>query len=174
MPDAPTHGASLIERLIAALRLDLHVYQQVSSDSSANRQAFTVVLLAGLSNGLGLVQRLGRAGISAGLAAAILGWFLWAGVILLIARFLARRRDGQSLLRALAFADAPGVLLILGIVPVIGGIVRGLIVVWLVAATALAVQAVFEVSRRRAVVMSIIGLVVYLALGVVSAYFAAS
>lgn len=173
MTGEPTHGRTLVERLIAALWLKPEVYQQVSVDRTANSQAFTVVVLAGISNGLGLVQRLGGPGVSAGVAAALIGWFLWAAVILAIAGSLARRRGGHSLLRALAFADAPGVLLILGIVPVIGSIARVLIVVWLVAATAVAVEAVFEASRRRAVVISVIALVAYLFLGVVSAYFVA-
>jgi len=173
MLDQPTYGPNLLERLLAALRLDLRLYEQVSADAAATGQAFRVVLLAGVANGLGLVRRLGGAGVAAGVGAAILGWFLWAAVILLVARLGARRRDERSLLRALGFANAPGVLLILGIVPVLGAVVRLMVVVWLVATTALAVEAVFDVTRQRAVFISVASFVVYLFLGAVSAYFAA-
>ncbi len=174
MNDEPTGSATLLERLIAALRLDLRLYQQVSTDAAAMGQAFRVVLLAGVSNGLGLVRRLGGAGVFAGVGAALLGWFLWAAVILLIAALLGHHRNGRSLLRALGFANAPGLLLILGIVPIIGAMARVIVVVWLVAATAQAVRAVFEVPRWRAAVISIAAFVVYLILGAVSAYFAAA
>jgi Yip1-like protein len=170
MVDPPTYGTTLMERLIAALRLDLPLYQQVSADGRATRQAFIVVLLAGVSNGLGLVRRLGRVGPWAGVGAALAGWFLFAGVIFVIATVLRHRRNGRSLLRALGFANAPGVLLIVGIVPALGAVVRTVVVLWLVATTAVAVQAVYDVPRRRAWIISITGFAVYLVLGAVTAY----
>src|SRR5438034_8566455 len=99
--DEPARGTMLAERVIAALRLDLRVYQEVSADSAATRQAFIVVLLSGASNGVGLAQHLGSAALSAGVASAVVGWFLWALVILVIARLLGHRRQGRSLLRPL-------------------------------------------------------------------------
>jgi hypothetical protein len=162
------------ERLIAALRLDVDLYRQASIDMASTRQAFLVVVLSGLSNGLGLAWRQGSAAVSAGIAAAVFGWFLWAAVILMIALPFGHRRHGRSLLRALGFANAPGILLVLGVVPVIGRFIRMLIVLWLVATTVAAVQAVFEMSRRRALVVSIVGFVAYLVIGAVSGYFAAS
>src|SRR5437870_2443706 len=132
MTAQPTYRSSLMERLIAALRLDLLVYQQVSTDPRATRQAFLVVLLAGASNGLGLVRRLGALGPWVGVGAAIAGWFLFAAVILVVATVLRHRCNGWSLLRALGFANAPGVLLIFGMVPGLGAIVRMLVVLWLV------------------------------------------
>jgi Yip1-like protein len=170
MIQQPAYGTTLMERLIAALRLDLALYQQVSADQRANRQAFLVVLLGGLSNGLGLVRRLGRIGPWAGVGAAMAGWFMFTGVILVIATVLRHRRDGRSLLRALGFANAPGVLLIFGIVPALGAVVRTVVVLWLLATTAVAVQAVYDVPRRRAWVISIAGFAVYLVLGAVTAY----
>jgi hypothetical protein len=166
----PGEGTSLVERLVAALRLDLRLYQQVCLDRTANGQALTVVLLTGLCNGIGLVRRLGDTGIASGVVAGVLGWFLWAAVILLIATLFRHHRDRRSLLRALAFADAPGVFLIIGGVPFIGSVVRILVVLWLVAASVRAVQAVFAVSQRRAVVISVVGFIVYLVFGVVSSH----
>jgi Yip1-like protein len=170
MIDQPTYGTTLIERLIAALRLDLPLYQQVSADGRATRQAVTVVLLAGMSNGLGLARRLGRVGPWAGVGAALAGWFLFTWVIFVIATLLRHRGNGRSLLRALGFANAPGVFLILGIVPALGAVVRSVVVLWLLATTVVAVQAVYDVPRRRAWVISIAGFAVYLVLGAVTAY----
>ncbi|HVO24557.1 MAG TPA: YIP1 family protein [Candidatus Margulisiibacteriota bacterium] len=167
-------GSSLVQRLVAALRLDLQLYEDVSADAAASGQAFRIVLLAGVSNGLALVRQLGSAGIVAGVGAALLGWLLWAAVIRVIAGFVGQRRPERSLLRALGFANAPGVFLILGRLPVIGPLVRYAVVAWLVATTVRAVQATFGLTARRALAVSILGFLVYLALGVVSAYFAPS
>lgn len=162
----------LLERLVAALRLDVDVYRLVSSDPAASSQAFRVVLLAGVSNGLSLARRLGGVGVIAGVGAAILGWLLWAAVIWAAATLLGHRHAGGSLLRALGFANSPGVFLILGAVPVVGPVSRVIVVVWLLATTVRAVEAVFAVAPRRASVISIAAFVVYLVLGLVSAHFA--
>ena len=106
-------------------------------------------------------------------AAALLGWVLWAFVILVVARIAGHHRDRRSLLRALGFADAPGILLALGGVPRVGSLLRSLIVVWLLATTARAIEAVYDVPRRRAAVMTLIVFVIYLVIGAISGYFAA-
>lgn len=164
----------MIKRLLAALRLEPQVYADVSCDATATGQALRIVLLAGLCNGIGLLGRLGAAGVLAGIVAAILGWLLWAAVIWCISAVFGHRRAGRSLLRPLGFADAPGVFLILGVFPTVGGVVRFFVVLWLLATTVRAVQAVFMVATRRAVVISAVSFLVYLALGAVSAYFAST
>jgi hypothetical protein len=169
-----TDGSALSTRLAAALRLDLQLYLDVSGDAAATSQAFRIVLLSGLSNGIGLLGRLGAAGILAGVVAAILGWLLWAAVIWLTGTLFGQRREDRSLLRVLGFADAPGVFLILGLVPAVAGAVRFVVVVWLLATTVRAVQAVFAVTTGRAVVIAVVAFVMYLVLGAVSAYFAAA
>jgi hypothetical protein len=174
MQEGLTYQPTVVGRVGAALRLDLRLYREVSTDVTSIRQAFLIVLLSGLSTGLGLGRRLGGAAISAGIGAAILGWFLWALVILIVARAFGHHRNGRSLLRALGFANAPSLLLVLGIIPVLGNVARIVVVLWLVAATAVAVQAVYDVPRRRAAVIALVGFVAYLALGVVSGYYAAS
>jgi hypothetical protein len=164
----------LVERLIAALRLDRTFYAEVSAERAASVQALLVVLLSGVCNGLGLVPHLGSAGISAGAGAGVLGWFVWTAVVFLTAAPFGRRLPGRSLLRALGFATAPGVFLIVGAVPVLGRFARAAVVAWLVAATAVAVEAVYGMSRRRAVLVSVAAFLVYVVLGAVSAYLAAA
>lgn len=163
-------AASLVERLILALRLDLDFYTLVSADRTTGFQAFMVVLLGGFFNGMGLVQRLGGFGVWAGMAAALAGWLLWTLVLLLIARVLGHHRNGRSLLRTLGFANAPEVLLILGGMAVVASVVRVLVVFWLLAATVVALQAVYAITRRRAAGITLTGFVLYLLIGVGVAY----
>jgi hypothetical protein len=161
---------SVIERLLLAMRLDLDFYTLISGDRSATFQAFLVVVLGGLFNGMGLVRRLGGFGVWAGMVAAIAGWLLWTLVLSLIARLAGQRRNGRSLLRALGFANAPEVLLILGGQPILGPTARVLVVCWLLATATVALQAVYAIARRRAAILVFAGFVVYLLIGVGTAY----
>ncbi len=162
----------LLQRLVPALCLRVSLYADVSGDPRATGQAFLVVLLSGISNGLGLARQVGAVGISVGVGAGVLGWFLWTLVVYLVATVFVRRRSERSLLRALGFATVPGLFLAAGTVPIVGGAVRLVVVIWLVAATAVAVQAVYETSRRRAVVTAVAAFVVYLMIGALSARWA--
>ncbi len=162
----------LVQRLLPALCLRSTLYAEVSADARASGQALLVVLLSGVANGLGLARQVGVAGISIGVCAGVLGWFLWTLVVYGVAMILVRRRPARSLLRALGFATVPGVFLAAGSVPVIGAAVRLVVVIWLVAATAVGVQAVYEISRRRAVVIAVAAFVVYLVIGALSAHWA--
>jgi hypothetical protein len=160
-----------VERVVAAALLRRAVFAEVAEDRAANGQAFLVVALTGLFNGLGLVRRLGPWGVSAGIGAAVLGWLLWTAVIFVVGLAFRQGRPGHgSLLRALAFANAPSILLVFGVVPVLGPLVRVLVVVWLVATTAVAAQAVYDMSRWRSAILALVGFLVYLVLGVELAY----
>jgi len=174
MQASSTHASlGIVGYLVGALRLELPLYVEVSTDTHANGRAILVVLLGGFLNGLGLVRRLGQLGLWAGMGAAVLGWVLWAAVIFVILGLLGYHRRG-SLLRTLGFANAPSVLLLFGIVPGIGPVVRVVVVFWLLAATAVAIQAVYDVSRQRAVIISIVAFFIYLAIGVGVAHLAQS
>lgn len=168
MVDNSRHAASVIHRLIPALLLKLELYRQVSTSRGATMQALLVVMLSGISNGMVLHGHLGSGGIAAGVEAAVLGWLLSSVLILLIARVLGHRRAGRSLLAPLGFATAPGVFLILGVIPFVGRILHTLVVLWMVAATVPAIQAVYETSRRRAIVIAVVGFLLYVLLGIVS------
>ena len=161
----PPRSASLIERLIRALLLQPAVYAEASANRRLTGQAVMIVLLGGVLNGIALQPRLGSLAMWAGVANAVFGWLLWTGVILLIARLFGHRRDGRSLLRPLGFAAAPNVLLILGLLPAIGSVLRIIVVVWSLATTAIALEAVFTMRRRRAVVIALAGFVLYWLIG---------
>ncbi len=152
---------TLIERLFAALRLDRALYEEASVNPDSLGQAVMVVLLGGALNGAGLMQRIGDAGIWAGIFAASLGWLAWTVVISLVARAFRLRREGRSLLRPLAFGTAPNVFLVLVMFPDYARWVRFGVVVWLMATTVVAVQAVYGVGRGRALALALVAFVVY-------------
>ena len=166
-------GATVVQRLIAAVRLDGALYADVSADRRAGGQALLVVLLSGICNGFGLRVRLGDAAMWAGVGTALGGWLLWTLVVWVVARTAGARQPGRSLLRALGFATAPGVFLVCGVIPGYGEILRRLVVIWLLAATVVAVQATYSLTRRRALAISLIAFVIYAAIGAVFDHLAA-
>jgi hypothetical protein len=166
-PAPPYPRVTLIERLFAALRLDRSLYEEASLNPDSLGQAVMVVLLGGALNGAGLMQRIGDAGIWAGIFAASLGWLAWTTIIGLLARLLRLRREGRSLLRPLAFGTAPNVFLVLVMFQEYARWVRFGVVVWLMATSVVAVQAVYGVGRARAVALALVAFLIYAGLDIV-------
>ncbi len=110
--------ASLTDRMLGAAKLDIQIYEEVEADESATVQAAIVVGIVSVASGIGSAQA-GAAGMFGGLVAAFLGWLIWSGVTYLIGdKLLGGTASWGELLRTLGFAQSPGVLYLLGILPV--------------------------------------------------------
>jgi hypothetical protein len=115
---------SLIERMIAAAKLDIHLYEEVEADADATSQAALVVGLVAVASAIGGAGA-GAPGFFGGLIAAFIGWLAWSGITYLIGdKLLGGTATWGELLRTIGFAQSPGVLYVLAIVPVVGGLVR--------------------------------------------------
>ena len=65
--------------------------------------------------------------------------------------------DWGELARTLGFANAPRVLLILGVIPVVGLIVGAAVFIWVLVATVVAVRAALDFSTGRAIGTALLG-----------------
>ena len=158
------HG--LIERMVGAARLDVRIFEEVEHDTSATKQAFLVVALVAISTGVASLGAGGPFGLFVGVAIAIAGWALWASIVYLVGTKLLPTPDTHAdwgqLARTLGFAQTPGLLRILGIVPGIGGILFLVVSIWMLVAMVKAVrQALDYTSTRRAIGVVLIGFVPY-------------
>jgi hypothetical protein len=80
------------------------------------------------------------------------------------------RSDIGELLRTMGFASSPGLLRFLGVVPFLGRFVLYLILIWMLIAMVVAVRQALDYRRiGRAVIVCVIGFVIYVALEVVLA-----
>ena len=157
---------SFTDRIIGAARLDPQIYEEVEADQTAMGQAMAVVVLAGIAAGIGAA----RGGLGAGLVgglAALVGWFIWAGLTYYIGAKVIPEPQTQAdlgqLLRTIGFSAAPGFLKVLGILPVLGGILVFLASVWQLVAMVVAVRHALDyTSIGRAVLVCLIGFIVYL------------
>ena len=149
--------ASLTERMMGAAKLDIHVYEEVEADESATAQAAVVVAIVAVASGIGSAQA-GAPGIIAGLIAAFGGWLLWSGVTYLIGdKLLGGTASWGELLRTIGFAQSPGVLYVLGVVPGVGGLIRLGVAVWLLVAGIIAIRQALDFSTGKAVATALLG-----------------
>ena len=158
--------ASFTERMIGAATLNVKIYEEVEHDESALPQAMAVVALSVIASAIGSAG-FGSRGLVAGLIAAGVGWVVWAGIIFVVGTKLlpepSTKADFGQLLRTIGFAASPGILNILGIVPLFGWLVRFVVWIWQLVATVVAVrQALDYKSTGKAVVVCLVGFVAYL------------
>lgn len=160
--------ASLQERVIGALRLEPKTFEEVEADQNATGQAMMVVVASAVAAGIGSIgSGLGLGMLVFTLVGALVGWFVWAFLTFLIGTKLmpeaGTHADMGQMLRVLGFAAAPGLFGILRIIPFLGWIIGFLVMVWQLMAMVVAVrQALDYSSTGRAVLVCLIGWVVYL------------
>ena len=137
---------SIVDRMRGAALLDVATYEEVEHDERATGQAAVVVLIVAICTAIGAVWR-GGPGIIAGPISAIVGWLLWAAVTYVIGdKLLDGRATRGELLRTIGFAQSPGVFMILGIIPILGGLVRIAVAIWLLIAGVVAIRQALDFS----------------------------
>ena len=147
----------IVDRMIGAARLDVDTYEEVEADQSATGQAALVVVIVAIASAIGSIGD-GGIGIITGLLSAIVGWLLWAGITYVIGdKVFGGTATWGELLRTLGFAQAPGVLLVLGIIPLLGGLVHAAVGIWMLVAGIIAIRQALDFSTGRAILTAIIG-----------------
>ena len=164
--------ATFGERAIGAARLNTAIYEEVENDREATGQAGGVVVLASVAAAIGAIAHGGLGGVVANIVGGLVGWVVWSYLTWWIGtKWLPEPQtnaDPGQLLRTLGFAAAPGVLNVLGIVPILGGLVRVVVAVWMLVAGVIAVrQALDYTSTGRAVGVVAIGWVIQIVILVV-------
>jgi hypothetical protein len=159
-----------IERMKGAALLDVDTYEEVEADRTATGQAAGVVALVAVAQAIGGAGE-GGFGILSGIISALLGWLLWAGIAYLIGdKLLGGTATWGELLRTIGFAQTPGVLHVLGIIPVLGGIIRFGVVIWVLITGIIAIRQALDVSTGKAILTAVLGwLAMALPLAIVAA-----
>lgn len=148
-------------RAIGAARLEVAVFEEIEADRTATGQALLVVVLSSLAAGIGLSSGLYNAPVLHRVMLYLLLWVFWAISTYIVGVYLMPEPQTQTdvgeLLRTIGFAASPGILRILGIVPVIGGTIYAASTVWMLVAMVIAIrQALDYKSTGRAVVVCVI------------------
>ena len=175
----------LVNRMIRAAMLDTSLYEEVEHDQSATSQAMQVVLIVALASGIGgalwklltLSPIDAVTGLVGGILVAVLGWLAWALVTYIIgAKIFGGTATYGEMLRTLGFAQSPNVLLIftgiLGGIPLLGGLLRLALLIWVLLAGLIAIRQALDVGTGKAVLTAIIGwIVMAIIVGIVASVF---
>ena len=154
-----------LDRMIRAAKLDVNLYEEVEADKSALGQAMAVVILSSLAAGLGSVSQAGLGGIMLGAVTSLIGWFIWAYLTNLIGTKLLpepqTKADYGELLRTIGFSSSPGLIMVLCIIPGIGGLFFFVAAIWMLVAMVIAVRQALDYSGTlRAVGVCAIGWII--------------
>ena len=135
---------TLTSRLVGVLKLDAQAYEDIEHDRKATAQALTVVILGSLAAGRGAGLTFGPTALVRETVGGVAGWVMWAGVTYLLGARVwpesETRTDMGELLRTIGFSYAPSFFSIFGVLPLIGGAVRVVVALWLLATTVVAVR----------------------------------
>jgi hypothetical protein len=165
---SPRHRWTI--RMKGAALLHIDTYEEVEADQTATGQAAGVVALVAIAQAIGGAGE-GGFGIFAGVISALLGWLLWAGITYLIgAKLFGGTATWGELLRTIGFAQTPGVLYVLGLIPVLGGIIRFGVAIWVLIAGIIAIRQALDINTGKAILTAVLGwLVIILPLVIVAA-----
>ena len=112
--------ASFTDRMIGTAKLDVRIFEEVEADATATTQATGVVILSTLAGGIGGIG----GGFVVASMAALIFWVTWAFLTYIIGARLwpepQTHADTGQLMRTIGFAQAPGLLRVFGVVPLLG------------------------------------------------------
>ncbi|HEX2167116.1 MAG TPA: YIP1 family protein [Longimicrobiales bacterium] len=155
---------SMTDRMLGAAQLHIDVYEEVEADTTATGQAAGVVAIVAICSAVGGIGG-GAQAVLGGLVAALVGWLIWAGVTYLIGdKLLGGTATWGELLRTLGFAQAPGVLFLLGIIPLLGSLVVVIVGLWLLVTGVVAIRQALDFGTGRAIATALLGFIPYIIL----------
>jgi hypothetical protein len=155
-----------VTRMWRASLLERNAYEEVEHDTSANAQAFGVVLLSSLAAGIGAWENSSAAGLVWHTVVSVVGWVVWAYTTYFIGtRFLPHAdtvADPGQLLRTIGFSSAPGILRVAMLVSPLALGVFVVATLWMLVAMVVAVrQALDYPGTLRAAAVCAVGFPVY-------------
>jgi hypothetical protein len=157
--------ASFTERMIGAATLDVATYEEVEHDTNATGQAAGVVALVALATAIGGFNEAGY-GVIGGVVWAFLGWYIWSAITLFIGtKVFNGTADMGEMLRTLGFAQAVGVLKVVGFVPLLGWIAGMVVGIWMLVCGVVAVRQALDFDTGKAIGTVILGWLVMMIVG---------
>jgi hypothetical protein len=147
----------LVARMIGAATLNIQTYEEVEADATATGQAAAVVAIVAVASGIGAAGE-GLSSIILAPVTALVGWLIWAGVTYLIGdKILGGTATWGELLRTLGFAQSPGVLYLLAILPLVGGLVRLILPFWMLVAAVIGIRQALDFGTGKAILTTVLG-----------------
>jgi hypothetical protein len=156
----------MINRMVRASQFDNALYEEVERDVDATGQAATVVVIVAIAAGIGGLREGGILGLLVGIVGALIGWVVWAAITYWVGKTIFKTANTSvtlgEMLRTLGFAQSPGVLNILGFVPILGPLVNLIVGIWILILGIIAIRTAMDFSTGRAIGTAIVGFIPYI------------
>lgn len=165
----PGQDRTIVDRMIGAALLDIPTYEEVEHDESLTMQAAAVVALAAIARAVGGLDG-GSAQVLSGLMTALSMWLVWAGITYLIGdKVLGGTATWGELLRTLGFAQAPGLLAVIGVFGPLSGLTEIVVSIWLLVTGIVAIRQALDFGTGKAILTAVLGWVAAMAVAILIA-----
>jgi hypothetical protein len=152
---------SLIQRMIGAAMLDASVYEEVEADRGATGQAALVVAITAVCAAIGSWGHGHAQGVIGAVISAFIGWFIMAGLTYFVGtKFFGGTADMGEMLRTIGFSRSPGVLAIVGFIPILGWIVLLAVALWQLVTAVIAIRQALDFDTGKAVLTALIAWII--------------
>ncbi len=158
----------IVARLTRMVKFDFTVFPEIEHDENATAEAAIIVLVASLVGALGSVGAGFGRFLLAFIISVAVGWLLWSYLTMLIGtRLFGGDATFWGMARALGYASAPGILRLLGFIPLIDWIFS--LAAWVLSLVLgfFAVRETLELTTEKAILTVLIGWVVMVIINVI-------
>jgi hypothetical protein len=111
----------LLQRMLRVIKLDQSLFEEIVADPSTHGHSIWTMAIFAVATAFGFFGMVGGAAVNIALMTTMLAWYVWAFSIFYVGTRLFRtdkaRADRKTVLRVVAFACAPGIIRLLGIIP---------------------------------------------------------
>jgi len=160
-------AGTMVDRMVGAAFLTIDTYEEVEHDQDATLQAAGVVAMVAVAQALG-ASPLGVFSAVRAALVGVIGWLVWAGVTYLIGtKLFGGTATWGELMRTLGFAQAPGVLLILGLIPLLGTPITAVVGLWMLVAAFIGVRQALDFGNGKTLATVLVGWCIYAVLAVI-------
>jgi hypothetical protein len=130
-------------RVFRSIKIDPDVYDEVQKDKTATLSAAFVVVISSLAAGIAAKQ-LGASSFIFAPILSLLSWFVWAYIVYFVGVKLfpdpKTKTTHASLLRAIGFSSAPGIIRVFGLTPELMAVTFIGSALWMLACMVVAVR----------------------------------
>lgn len=157
-------GEGILDRAMRVSKLELPVYRTIELDKKATTEAAIVVGVVAVASAIG---SLGGddwfLNLIVGLVGTFLSWVIFAAMTYFFGRNVfgvpASEVSVEGLMRTQGYAHAPGVLAVVGFIPLLGWIVVLIAGIWALVTAIIAIRESLNVGTGRAIIVGIIALI---------------
>ncbi|HEX8393615.1 MAG TPA: Yip1 family protein [Longimicrobium sp.] len=158
--------STFTQRMMGAAMLNVATYEEVEHDRTATGQAAGVVALVAVASALG-AARSGGPGMVSALISALVGWAAWSAVTYFVGtRLFHGTADWGEMARTIGFAQTPGLLSLLGWIPILGGLFALVGAIWTLVCVIVAIRQALDFDTGKAIGTAVVGFLVYVAISV--------